>query len=129
MKARVTPRRSANARERRTAVASTLTKAQVEELRGKLERERARILRVLRTPALTTAAPDQDTEFEEAAQRETELGDRLEVEARERALLVEVERALAKVEGGGYGVGEQTGEPISYERLAAVPWAREPLGD
>jgi DnaK suppressor protein len=108
-------------------MASTLTKAQLEELRGKLERERDRIRRVLGTPAATPPQPDQETELEEAAQRETERRHRLGVEARERALLAEVERALAKLANGRYGVGETTGAPIPYERLAAIPWAREPV--
>jgi RNA polymerase-binding transcription factor DksA len=43
---------------------------------------------------------------------------------RERALLAEVERALAKLDQGTYGVSEKTGAPITYERLAAMPWAR-----
>ncbi len=50
-------------------MASTLTKAQVDELRGRLERERTRILRVLAAPGVSPAQPDQDTEVEEAAQR------------------------------------------------------------
>ncbi len=49
--------------------------------------------------------------------------------ARERALLVEVERALAKLDEGKYGVSEQTGAPIPYERLAALPWARSGIDE
>ncbi len=108
---------------------TTLTKAQLDELRGRLERERARILRVLGSPPPRAAQPDQESEIEEAAQRETERARGLEVEARERALLVEVERALAKIASGRYGIGESSGEPIPYERLVAVPWAREPVSE
>jgi DnaK suppressor protein len=110
-------------------MASTLTKDQLDELRGKLERERARILRVLGSPATGTPQPDQEIELEEAAQRETERRHALELEARERALLGEIDRALAKLARGEYGVGERTGDPIPYERLAALPWAREPVGE
>lgn len=35
-----------------------------------------------------------------------------------------VERALMKIERGGYGICEETEEPIGYERLSVVPWAR-----
>ena len=108
-------------------MASTLTKAQLDDLRGRLERERARIQRVLGSAPARAAQPDQETELEEAAQRETERSRGAEVEARERALLAEVERALAKLANGRYGVGEQTGDPIPYERLVAVPWARDPV--
>ncbi len=35
-----------------------------------------------------------------------------------------VNRALAKIESGFYGMCEETEEPIGYERLTVVPWAR-----
>lgn len=38
--------------------------------------------------------------------------------------LMLVERALLKIEEGVYGLCEETEEPIGYERLVAVPWAR-----
>lgn len=110
-------------------MASTLTSAQLDELRRRLEGERSRILRVLGTPAPSGPQPDQDSELEEAAQRETERVRRAQVEARERALLSEVERALAKLSRGDYGVSEKTGDPIPYERLVAIPWARDAVGE
>lgn len=110
-------------------MASTLTEGQLEELRRRLEEERARILRTLGSAAPGAPQRDQETEMEEAAQRETERTRAFEVEARERALLADVERALAKFASGRYGVGEETGDPIPYERLVAVPWAREPVGE
>jgi DnaK suppressor protein len=105
-------------------MASVLTKTQLDELRRKLEAERTRILGVLAAPAAPAPSSEQESELEEAAQRETERTRRLEIEARERALLAEVDRALAKLDQGKYGVSEETGDPIPYERLAAVPWAR-----
>ncbi len=41
-----------------------------------------------------------------------------------KSRLALVERALVKIEGGVYGVCEETDEPIGYERLKVVPWAR-----
>jgi DnaK suppressor protein len=108
---------------------SSLTKTQLEELRRRLEQERARILAVLRDLPPSAAQPDQETEFEEAAQRETERTHDDEVTARERALLAEVDRALAKIDRGEYGLSERSGAPIPFERLAAVPWAREAIED
>lgn len=35
-----------------------------------------------------------------------------------------VERALRKVEEGTYGCCEETEEPIGFERLSVIPWAR-----
>jgi len=48
----------------------------------------------------------------------------LELMDSERRLLVEIEDALARVEGGTYGICEGTGKPISRARLEAQPWAR-----
>jgi DnaK suppressor protein len=102
-----------------------LTKHQLELLRRRLEEERGRILSLL-GPA--TAAPDpasdERSEFEETAQRTAEQSDALDVAERERALLAEVELALERLRAGTYGVDEETGERIPYERLAAIPWAR-----
>ncbi len=108
---------------------SNLTNERTEELHRRLEEERARILRVLQ--AIVPAAPqaDQVSEVEEAAQRTSEGTHDLELEGRERLLLAEVERALAKFEEGRYGVSETSGEPIPYGRLTAMPWARQVVGE
>ncbi len=100
-----------------------LTKKQLGVLRRRLEEERSRILTVLRAPTANLAS-DEPRELEETAQRTTEQSDQLEVAERERALLADVERALAKLNAGTYGIDEKTGDPIPYERLAAIPWAR-----
>jgi DnaK suppressor protein len=102
-----------------------LTQHQRETLRRRLEDERSRILRVLQAPTATVPSDDERTEIEETAQRATERTHQLGIADRERALLVEVERALAKFGAGTYGLGEETGAPIPYERLAAIPWARD----
>jgi DnaK suppressor protein len=105
-------------------MANALTNEQLDELRRTLEGERARLLRVLLATAPSTPQVDQVTEVEEAAQRTAELTHDLELEERERPLLAEVERALAKLSQGTYGLSELSGDPIPFERLAAVPWAR-----
>ncbi len=40
-----------------------------------------------------------------------------------RENLSSVEEALVRMANGTYGVSLQTGEPIPYERLQALPWA------
>lgn len=110
-------------------MATTLTSGQLEELRRRLENEHARILRVLSAPPQSGPQPDQEVELEEAAQRESERTRRAQIETRERALLAEVERALAKLATGKYGASEKTGDPIPYERLAVIPWARDAVGE
>jgi DnaK suppressor protein len=47
----------------------------------------------------------------------------------ERALLGEIQHALAKIEAGTYGISESTGEPIRWERLLALPWARTDVNE
>jgi DnaK suppressor protein len=42
----------------------------------------------------------------------------------EHTRLAEIDRALAKFETGEYGLDEDTGEPIGFGRLSAIPWAR-----
>jgi DnaK suppressor protein len=103
-----------------------LTKTQLDELRERLLRERSRILGVLGDVDEGGPELDQETEFEEAAQRTTERAHGFAVAERERRLLGEVEAALSRMERGTYGVSDDTGEPIPYERLRAVPWARRP---
>ena len=48
----------------------------------------------------------------------------LNAQNRLRALLLEVEQALARIENGTYGVCEETEEPIEPNRLLAIPWTR-----
>jgi DnaK suppressor protein len=110
-------------------MARVLTNEQIEELRHRLEEERDRILGVLQATGPTAPQADQVTEFEEAAQRTTERTHDLELEGRERPLLAEVEWALEKLAEGKYGLSEKSGAPIPYERLAAVPWARQDVGE
>ncbi len=105
-----------------------LTAAQLRTIRRKLEDERHRILRVLgRSPPPDAAR--EDPEVEEAAQRATERTAEAGIADRERALLADVERALAKLDAGTYGASEKTGRPIPPERLLAIPWARDDVGE
>ena len=60
------------------------------------------------------------------ADRGHSTGERSQVIAVVRALrsnLLDVERAVSKMEAGTYGICERCGQPISRERLEALPWA------
>ena len=79
--------------------------------------------------ALAEMREPGDVQFDE----ESGEGDTLAVE-RERDLALsaqasaqidEIDRALAKIDDGTYGICEVSGEPIPKERLKAIPWARE----
>jgi RNA polymerase-binding transcription factor len=116
--------RSPSTQERTMAAKTTLTETQVEKLLRKLKDERSRVVRVLQ--ASIVREPSEDlSEVEEAAQRLTERTEQLRVAERERSLLAEVDHALAKFDAGTYGISEKTGAPIPYERLDAIPWARQ----
>lgn len=42
-----------------------------------------------------------------------------------RSQMREIDAALERLTGDGYGACEQCGEPISVQRLYAIPWARQ----
>lgn len=44
--------------------------------------------------------------------------------ARARETMGDVEHALERIEDGTYGWCERCGEPVPFERLEAIPWAR-----
>lgn len=46
-----------------------------------------------------------------------------------RQTLNEIGAAFRRLETGRYGVSEKTGEPISFDRLQLVPWARSGADD
>jgi DnaK suppressor protein len=64
------------------------------------------------------------TEEEEAAQYDALQSTAIDLAESERWLLHEVDRALQKLQNHTYGISEESDEPIGYDRLRAVPWAR-----
>jgi RNA polymerase-binding protein DksA len=99
---------------------------QVEELREALLKRRQRILDLY----------DRDIRAgQESAQEGTDdLVDRansaynrefmFSLSNSEREQLLEIDRAIERLEGGTYGFCQYSGKPIAIERLKAVPWAR-----
>lgn len=67
---------------------------------------------------------DYDFGFADSAQSTAERNKVLAVIERLRENLHDVNVALGKIEKGNYGVCERCGEPISPERLEAIPYAR-----
>jgi DnaK suppressor protein len=105
-----------------------LTHDELQQLRYALEVERS---------TLQDTIAKRDNEARGIASRVTEAGDvaeqmieqesALRLAAFDRSLLAEVEHALAKLEAGTYGISEDSGAPISMERLRVIPWARRTL--
>lgn len=66
---------------------------------------------------------DFDFGFADSAQSTAERGKVLALVDRLRDQLRDVERALAKIDKGTYGLCDRCGEPISPERLEALPYS------
>ncbi len=106
-------------------MASHLSSTELQRLRRSLERERD----ALRAAANASdeerrGVPRGEIEEGDLAERIVEQDDAIRLTAFDARRLTEVEHALAKLEAGVYGVSEDSGEPIPFERLEAVPWAR-----
>jgi DnaK suppressor protein len=101
-----------------------LTATQIAKLRARLLAERARLrgdestLTPVREADVRAADPMDEAESN-VVQHEA-----LGRAAHDRSHLADIERALAKIDAGTFGVSELSGEPIDYARLEAVPWAR-----
>ena len=104
---------------------SGLDQGQVALLNARLEEERDALTRRLkeRRERLVELANRQPDDADWAADSaDQSLMARLV--DRDAKLLGEVQRALRKIDSGSYGVCEQTGEPIGFDRLRARPWSR-----
>jgi len=44
-------------------------------------------------------------------------------------IINEIDAAMRRLGNGNYGVSETTGEPIAYDRLMLIPWARSGADD
>jgi DnaK suppressor protein len=103
----------------------TLTDAQLAELRQALLGKRRELRSQLSQGVETIGAESENPpELMDQAENAVQLDDRVQRSTRESALLNEIEYALRKFESGNYGVSEESGEPIGYGRLRALPWAR-----
>src|SRR5262249_62364120 len=97
----------------------TSRKNRLEQLRAELRRRLEHEQSVARE-----SNADQSIEEVDAAEQTREQDDAVRFANHDRERLREIERALAKIPTGRYGISEVSGEPISFERLRAVPWAR-----
>jgi DnaK suppressor protein len=102
-----------------------LTREQLSILREKLEETRARLLSRRASDEEVVREGTAPIEPMEAAVRSRDEDDAILAVDRERALLSDVEDALARMEDGRYGLSETSGQPIGFRRLQAVPWARQ----
>jgi DnaK suppressor protein len=103
---------------------SDLTTEQAEELQRQLLEMRSRLLRGHEDHLDGGRfATEQVSEPEEAAAMDTSQSTLMDLAENERILLAQVDRALEKLRNATYGVSEESGEPIGFDRLRAIPWA------
>ncbi len=101
-----------------------LTRNQLARFEERLQRERARLLGLTNSdapPEMPGLADPGDAA--DVAEEQVERTTRNTLTTGERAQLAQVNRALAKLAEGSYGLSDVTGEPIPLARLEALPWA------
>jgi len=103
---------------------SGLTGTDVLRLRDRLLELRQQVLERLADDQSTMREAEPQAEPLDAAEQTREQDDSVAFAGRDQSLLTEIERALAKIQTGSYGLSEASGEPIGLRRLTAVPWAR-----
>src|SRR5215472_6477422 len=107
---------------------SHLSSADLKALRAALEAKRAEVQRVVKENISEGTHSEEGfldpRDAMDAAERTEEEEELLGVAGQEGSLLSEIDRALAKIDQGTYGVSEQSGRPIPLERLRAEPTAR-----
>ena len=94
-----------------------------EALEEKRENLRKEIVEQGGDPDSDDAAIDVERGFADSAHSTAERARLLSVMKALRSNLRWVERAITKMDLGTYGVCERCGNPISVERLEALPWA------
>jgi DnaK suppressor protein len=105
---------------------SALTPEQLQHLRIKLEHKRDQLRQKSHQHVRSATRSDEAMSSDEGdlANQQVVVNETLGLANHEQALLVQVEAALARFERGTFGISEESGEPIPFERLDAVPWAR-----
>lgn len=110
----------------------THTKKELDELRQRLEAERAELQVQLTTIEETSFANSQsdisgevsfDEENADAGTFTFERERDLSIENNVRDLMGKIDRALARMDHGTYGICSRCGKPIEKARLKALPYA------
>ena len=110
----------------------THSKKELDELRQRLEAERAELQVQLTTIEETSFATSQsdisgevsfDEENADAGTFTFERERDLSIENNVRDLMGKIDRALVRMEDGTYGICSRCGKPIEKARLKALPYA------
>lgn len=108
---------------RRRAADDELTPAMIEEFRARLLAMKADLVHRIHAepPAISRGAREGD--LADQANADLDFEQEAEERRREHRELAEIERALARMENGTYGICAVTGEAIGLRRLRANPTA------
>ena len=102
-------------------------RALVQELRDQLEAHARHLRREIEDQGADPDADEvafvDDAGFSDRSHSTEERSRLISVVKALRSNLRDVERAVAKMDTGTYGTCERCGNPISPERLEALPWA------
>jgi len=102
----------------------------IEKMRARLKARQAELQEAISglpeappTPVDPITANEDPHDSEDMATDITEMVQEQSIQVNEQALLTEIERALARIDAGTYGLCVQCGQPIPEKRLEALPWA------
>lgn len=112
--------------ERYPHIDAGLNKAQLDELASRLADKRRDLTERVECLEQQMTTKD-DCSHADAADAASAQEDRLRARGmveQHREVIKEIDAALRRLENGNYGVSITTGEPIGYDRLRLVPWAR-----
>jgi DnaK suppressor protein len=110
---------------------SKLTKKEIEDLRTRLEEERAELQTQLTTIEEDTFSSTQselagdvglDDESADAGTATFEREKDLSIEQNVRDLLHKIDAALKRMDAGTYGICDRCGRPIEKTRIKALPY-------
>jgi RNA polymerase-binding transcription factor DksA len=90
--------------------------------------ERARLLHQLESLGVGADALENDHNFADSGQVAAEVGEARVLSGSIVDQLRDVDHALAKLDGGNYGLCESCGAPIAEPRLEAMPATRWCIG-
>jgi DnaK suppressor protein len=108
-----------------------LSQAQLQELAGLLAKKRRELTgRVINLEQQIVSKDDCSLAdaADAASLQENRLRARGMLEQHQQ-IIKEIDAALRRLENGSYGISKTTGEPISYDRLMLIPWARSGVDD
>lgn len=109
-----------------------LSESELTEFRELLDQERSELVARLQTAERRLARDDHFNESEDLGDSATQVLNKEEfLYERNQTLerLREVDKALARIENGTYGISSVSGKPIPVERLRAMPTATKLVGE